>query len=71
MFVLSASHPAVVSRARSLSGHLELARNSFRAPSLQQEAPKTPHGDISSFRASTVPPFEDAESVSRSFEILS
>ena len=50
--------------------YLELVRDVFSLPHLQQEASKNPNNGISSFRTPNVPPLEDAKGLSQSFEIL-
>ena len=51
-------------------GYLELVRDAFSLPFLQQESSKNPNDGISSFRTSKMPPLENAKSLSQSFEIL-
>lgn len=63
------SQPSDGSKPRKVTlGYLELVRDAFSLPVLQQESSENPNDGISSFRE--MPPLENAKCLSQSFEIL-
>lgn len=68
--MLSANHLVAVNQEKSPLGYLGLVRTSSRLPFLQQEASEYSNDIISSLRASKIPPLEDAESLSKNFDLF-